>query len=40
MDNTHRIERLKELLALMIEIEEYELCNQIKTIIDRYEKVV
>ena len=34
-----KIERLKELLKLMIELEEYELCQQIKSIIDRYESV-
>ena len=34
-----KIERLKELLELMIGLEEYELCHQIKSIIDRYESL-
>ena len=34
-----KIERLKELLTLMIELEEYELCAQIRNIIERFERV-
>ena len=34
-----KIERLKELLTLMIELEEYELCHQIQSIIERFERV-
>ena len=34
-----KIERLKELLTLMIELEEYELCAQIQHIIERFERV-
>lgn len=34
-----KIEDLKGLLALMIELEEYEVCAQIRDIIERFERV-
>ena len=34
-----KIKKLKELLKVMIELEEYRICAQIKDIIDRYESV-
>jgi protein-arginine kinase activator protein McsA len=34
-----KIEKLKELLKVMIELEEYKICAQIKNIIDRYESL-
>jgi protein-arginine kinase activator protein McsA len=34
-----KIEKLKELLKVMIELEEYRICAQIKDIIDRYERL-
>mgnify|MGYP003705424003 CR=1 FL=1 len=37
MNIEEKIEKLKELLKVMIELEEYGICAQIKGIIDRYE---
>ena len=34
-----KIAKLKELLKVMIELEEYGICAQIKGIIDRYERL-
>lgn len=39
MNIEDKIKKLKELLELMIELEEYMVCAQIKSIIDRYERI-
>ena len=39
MDIENKIDKLHTLLEDMIEMEEYQLCHQIKSIIDRYHSI-